>query len=299
MRVAENQRYRQVNDQVSKAKSANARSLDDISTQKTIREISDNPVGLTRAIRYKDQIGSYEQHVRNMDLTKGYMDTSEQALTGLTDNLIRAKELSIAMSSDTYDAASRDSAAREIREIIDEVVLAGNSNYSGRYVFGGFRNQTPPVTEDGNFIGDDGKIFVEVSPGAFRPINIPARTLFSPSDEDRKLGHFSMVQALQNMYEGMTHNDKATIQKSMSELEFHMEKVTSYQASIGGMWNSINNTQQRVARDIDASKATLSEIEDADAFQVTSDFKKTEAILQSTLLASNKVLQPSLLNFLQ
>ncbi len=299
MRVAENQRYRQVNDQVSKAKSANARSLDDISTQKTIREISDNPVGLTRAIRYKDQIGSYEQHVRNMDLTKGYMDTSEQALTGLTDNLIRAKELSIAMSSDTYDAASRDSAAREIREIINEVVLAGNANYSGRYVFAGFRNQTPPVTEDGNFIGDDGKIFVEVSPGAFRPINIPARTLFSTSDEDRKLGHFNLVQALQNTYEGMTHNDKATIQKSMSELEFHMEKVTSYQASIGGMWNSINNTQQRVARDIDASKATLSEIEDADAFQVTSDFKKTEAILQSTLLASNKVLQPSLLNFLQ
>jgi flagellar hook-associated protein 3 FlgL len=108
-----------------------------------------------------------------------------------------------------------------------------------------------------------------------------------------------MVQALQNMYEGMMHNDKSEIQKSMSELEFHMEKVTSHQASIGGMWNAINNTQTRMSRDVDTAKGTLSEIEDADAFKVMSDFKKTEAILQSTLLASNKVLQPSLLNFLQ
>ena len=299
MRVAENQRYRQVNDQVSKAKGNNSRSLDDVSTLKTIRDISDNPVGMTRAIRYKDQISSYEQHVKNMDLTKGYMETTEQALTGITDNLIRAKELSVAMANDTYNAASRDAAAREIREIIDEVVLVGNTNYNGRFVFGGFRNQTPPLTEDGNFIGDDGKIFVEVSPGAFRPINIPARNLFVPTEEERDAGHFNLVQALQNLYEGLSENDKSMIQKSMNEIEFHTEKVTSYQASIGGMWNAVNNTQTRVSRDVDASKGTLSEIEDADAFKVMSDFKKTEAILQSTLLASNKVLQPSLLNFLQ
>jgi flagellar hook-associated protein 3 FlgL len=65
------------------------------------------------------------------------------------------------------------------------------------------------------------------------------------------------------------------------------------------MWNSINNTQARISKEVDASKGTLSEIEDADALKVTSDFKKTEATLQSTLLASNKVLQPSLLNFMQ
>ena len=68
MRVAENQRYRQVNTQVSNAKSNNARSLDDVSTQKIIRSISDNPIGLTRAIRYRDQISSTEQNIKNMEL---------------------------------------------------------------------------------------------------------------------------------------------------------------------------------------------------------------------------------------
>lgn len=299
MRVAENQRYRQVNTQVSNAKSNNARSLDDVSTQKIIRSISDNPIGLTRAIRYRDQISSTEQNIKNMDMSKGYMDTSEHAMSSLTDCLIRAKELAVAMANDTNDASSRMATAREIREIADQVVMAGNASYNGKYVFGGFRNQTPPLSEDGNFIGDDGKIFVEVRPGTFRPVNIPARNLFMPDDDDRAQGHFNMVHALQNLCEGMMENDKAEIQKDMSELEFHLDKVTGYQASIGGMWNSINNIQTEVTREAEATKGTLSEIEDADAFQVMSELKKTDAILQSTLLASNKVLQPSLLNFLQ
>jgi flagellar hook-associated protein 3 FlgL len=299
MRVAENQRYRQVEAKIGKAKADNATALDGISTMKNLRQISDDPVGLTRAIRYKDQISSFGQHVKNMDLAKGFMETSEQALTSLTDNLIRAKELAIAMANDSNNASSRDAAAKEIRQIVDEVVMVGNANYNGRYVFAGFRNQTPPLSEDGGFSGDDGKIFIEASPGSFRSINLPGRTIFVPNEEERANGHYNMIEALQSLYQGMSENDKGMIQKSMSELEFHMDKVTGHQASIGGMWNAMNNTQARVSRDLDASKATLSEIEDADAFKVMSDFKQTETVLQSTLLASNKVLQPSLLNFLQ
>ena len=65
------------------------------------------------------------------------------------------------------------------------------------------------------------------------------------------------------------------------------------------MSNAISQTQARTEKDVDFTKATLSGVEDADAFKVMSDFKKTESLLQSTLLASNKVLQPSLLNFMQ
>ena len=49
----------------------------------------------------------------------------------------------------------------------------------------------------------------------------------------------------------------------------------------------------------DLSKGELSKTEDVDMFKASSDFKQTEAILQSTLMASNKLLQPSLMNFLQ
>lgn len=299
MRVAENQRYKQVNDKVATAKNNNSKALDDASTFKAIREVSDNPVGLSRAIRYKDKISSQEQHIKNMEMSKGYMEISEHALRSMTDNLIRAKELSIAMANDSNDGLSRAAAAREVREIIDEVIMLGNSSYNGRFVFAGYRNQTPPVTEDGNFIGDDGKIFVEVYPGSFSNINLTARDLFTPNEDERQNGHFNMIQTLQNLYECLVNNQKSDIFKGMSELDFHLDKVTTYQATLGGMWNALSSTQGRVSREVESAKGQLSEIVDADAFAVMSDFKKTETILQSTLLAANKALQPSLLNFLQ
>lgn len=299
MRVSENQRYRQANEKIARAKSDNAKALDAVSTMKNIHKISDDPTGLSRAIRYRDQISSLDQHVKNMELSKGFMETSEQALSGIMDNMVRAKELAIGMASDTNNAASREAASKEIRQIIDDVLLLGNSSYNGRFVFAGFRNETPPLTEDGNFAGDDGQIFVEVSPGTFKPINLTARGLFVAAESDRLKGHGNMIDVLQNLCDGMAENDKNKIHKSMAQLDFQLDKVTSYQATVGGMWNSINNAQTRVVRDADAAKATLSGIEDADAFKVTSQFKQTETALQGTLLAANKVLQPSLLNFLQ
>ena len=299
MRVAENQRYRQINQQVAKAKDNNARSMEEASSMKAIRDIADDPVGLTRALRYRDQISSQDQHVKNIELSKGYLETSEQAVSSITDNLIRAKELAIGMANDTNNAGSRDAASREVREIIDEIVMLANSNYNGRFVFGGYRNQSPPITPDGNYIGDDGKIFVEVAPGKFSQINVTARDLFTPDSEEQQDGHVNMIHSLQRVYDALVSNDKHDIQRSLTEIEFHLDKVTSYQATIGGMWNSINNTQTRIGRESESAKARLSNIMDSDAFAVMSDFKKTETILQSTLMAANKVLQPSLLNFLQ
>lgn len=299
MRVAENQRYRQVNDKVATAKNNNSRAMDVASSMKAIREISDDPVGLTRAIRYRDQISSQDQHVKNIEMSKGYLETSEQAISSMSENLMRAKELTIGMANDTNNAQSRDAASREIREIIDEIVMLANSNYNGKFVFGGYRNQSPPITSDGDYVGDDGKIFVEVAPGKFSQVNVTARELFTPNAEEQEKGHVNMIHSLQRVYDALVSNDKTDIQRSLSELEFHLDKVTSFQATIGGMWNSINGTQNRLNRETESAKGRLSNIVDADAFAAMSDFKKTETILQSTLLASNKVLQPSLLNFLQ
>lgn len=299
MRVSENQRYTQVESRVQRAKEANANSMDDLSTLKTIREISDNPIGASRAIRYRDQISSMDQHVKNMEMSKGFMQRAEDALQGLSDNLMRAKELAVSMANDTYDAGSREATAREIREIVDEIVLIGNSQFANRFVFAGFRNGTPPINADGKYVGDDGSIFVQVAPGAFRPINIPARNLFEPDADERMQGHTEMIYALQNFYESLRENDKSGIHKALSELDFHMDKTTGFLASIGGMWNAVNKTQGRTEKDTDFTKAALSQVEDADAFKATSDFKRTEAGLQSTLMASNKVLQPSLMNFMQ
>ena len=146
MRVSERQRYLSSETRVERAKNNNGKMLEQISSQKRINRVSDDPVGMSYAIKQKAQIAGYDQYSKNMTFAKGYLERSEASLRGIQDYLIRAKELAVGMANATYDAESRNVTALEIREIIDGVVSLANSSYGNRYVFGGFRTTTPPLT---------------------------------------------------------------------------------------------------------------------------------------------------------
>lgn len=299
MRVSERMRYDQVNDRVERAKEKNARQLDRLSSQKDILNLSDDPIGAKQAIRFRDKIADIQGYQRNIEYSKGFLERSEDALKSIGDNLIRAKELSVAMANDTYDAASRDATAREVREILEELVSLGNTTFNGRYVFGGFRNQTPPLSLEGDYLGDDGSIFLQVSPGSFRQINLQARGLFEANEDERQKGHFAMLHTIEMLHDGLVANDKHMIQTAMSELDHQLEKTTSNQATLGGIWKSLHDTGHRLSNEETSQTAALSKAEDADIYDASSEFRRTEVVLQGTLMASTKLLQPSLLNFLQ
>lgn len=299
MRISERMRYDQVNQRVHDSKEANAHAMDRLSSQKEIQKLSDNPIGATQVIRYRDQISDLQQFQTNVEYSKGFLERSETALQSLADNLVRAKELAVAMSNDTYDHNSRDATAREIREIMDEVVQLANTTFNGRYIFAGFRNQTPPLSVDGDYLGDDGAIFVQVSTGDFRQVNLTGRGIFTASDDERKQGHFDMMHTLSVLYEGLTGDDKNMIRSAMSEIDHQLDKTTSSHATLGAMWGALKDTGSRLSSEETLMRGRLSKVQDTDMYDATSEFKRTETTLQGTLLASTKLLQPSLLNFLQ
>lgn len=299
MRVSERMRYDTVEKRVHSAKTQNATAMDRLSSQKDVRKLSDNPIGATQIIRYRDSISDSMQFQKNIEYSKGLLERSETALQSVGDNLIRAKELAIGMANDTYDARSREASALEIREIMDEVVQLANTSFNGRYIFSGFRNQTPPLSLDGDFLGDDGALFLQVSPGDFRQVNVGGRGIFEATPDEREQGHFNMIHTLEMLYEGMMANDKDAIRASMGELDHQMEKTTSSHATVGALWNTLNHTADRLNAEETVQRTSLSKVQDTDIYDATSEFKRTETVLQSTLMASTKLLQPSLLNFLQ
>ena len=299
MRVSDRQRYFTSETRVERAKNNNGKMLEQISTQKRLNRVSDDPVGLSYSIKQKSSISGFEQYSKNMSFAKGYLERSEASLRGIQDYLIRAKELAVSQANSTYAADSRSASAKEIREIIDGVVSLANSSYGNRYVFGGFRTTTPPLTNNGNFVGDDGVIFLQVNNKKFRQINVQARGLFESDADEREEGHTNMIANLEHIYTALEDDNVPELRKAMHELEYQMDKNINYQATLGSIHRGISETEKRVELSRDLAKGELSKTEDVDMFKASSDFKQTEAILQSTLMASNKLLQPSLMNFLQ
>ncbi len=299
MRISDRHRYDITGTRIENAKSDNAKMLETLSTQKRINKVSDDPIAVSQVLRYKDRVAKLRQFQKNADYSKGYIETTETAISSIHDFLIRAKELSVAMANSTYGPDSRDATAREINEIINAVVNIGNTTYGNKYVFGGFRTQTPPLSADGQFVGDDGAIFMQLDEDFYQQVNLQARYLFEAGPEEQQQGHFNLIDTLSMLYDGLTSDDMDTIHKSMDELDHQLKKASTFQATLGAIHNAIGNSSKKLELGEELTTENMSKLEDADIYKASSDFKRTETVLQSSLMASNKLLQPSLLNFLQ
>lgn len=261
--------------------------------------MSDDPMGHSRALRSKDKVAMMKQYQKNMEFANSYLERTESAIKGIHDNLIRARELAVAMANDTYGPESREASAKEIKQIIDSVVALGNTKFANRYIFSGFRTGTPSLSQDGKYLGDDGAIFLSTAEGKFSQINLQPRFMFEPTPEEQEQKFTGLIDSLNTLYHGLNENDKSMIHNSMTQLDNQLTKASSFQASVGAMTNSFDDQIKGLELDIELTTKTISEIEDTDMFETSSNFKRSETVLQSTLLASNKLLQPSLLNFLQ
>ncbi len=299
MRVTDRHRYETVGARIEAAKGKNAKALEELATQKKINRVSDDPSGVAGSIRVRDRISANEQFQKNIEFSKGMLERSETAVSSIQENLMRLKELAIGMANDTNDHSSRLATAEEVREILKDIVQLGNTTFNNRYVFSGFRSNMPAMSLDGKFLGDDGALMLQVGDSQFQQVNLQARQLFEAGEDERSAGHTDLIDTVENLLAGLAGNSKDSIRFAISELDFQLEKTSAFQAKVGSVVNSLNAAGERALRSVEFDKGVMSNVFDADIFESSSEFRRSESILQSTLLASTKLLQPSLLNFLQ
>lgn len=299
MRVSENMRFGQIAGRVNQARSDHSQALEKVASQKRINKLSDDPMGAVQMIRDRSAIANLQQHQKNSEHANDFLRKSEVAISELSNHVIRARELAVAMSNDTYGAVDRNATAKEVDQIMERVINLGNSSFNGRYVFGGFSDQNPPVTKDGNYVGDSGDILIQSSQGVFKKINFTAEDLFNPSSEHSQMGHADLITALKSFKEGLVTNDGDMIQSSLGDLSYQTEKVSSLQASVGAIQNSLTNNIEALKDDEILAKTRLAKVEEVDMVSAASDLKKTESVLQASLTAGAKLGQQTLFDFLK
>lgn len=108
------------------------------------------------------------------------------------------------------------------------------------------------------------------------------------------------VFAVINKFEAaLKTNDKAGIQDSIDNIDMAMDQLVMGRSSLGSRMNSINSSIEKLKVDEVNTKARISELEDADMFEVVSEMNKKETSLKASLQTAGKIIQPSLLDFLR
>lgn len=177
-RVSESSSFFAINNAVGKTKSR----LEDLqikgSNLKQIQKPSDDPIGNVDLLAIRSQKIDNQQFKRTIDHAKVQLSYTENAITELSDIILKAKEIAINQSSNFYDAQIRQGVAKEVKQLKLQALALANKRIGNKYIFAGHKTLTRPFDDKGNYFGDDKKTYIEISKDVFVPVNISGKDAF-------------------------------------------------------------------------------------------------------------------------
>lgn len=120
------------------------------STGKRIQRPSDDPIITVRALKLRTNLSELKQYYeKNIPDAMSWMDVTESALTTVNSILKSMNTYCVQGSSDSLTATDRSSIVQNLMEMKNQIYQEGNTNYAGRYVFTGYKTDTPLIfTQD-------------------------------------------------------------------------------------------------------------------------------------------------------
>lgn len=274
-----------------------------LSSGKLVSKPSDNPMLVSKIMSLSNNVMQNSQYGTNIKDTIGWVDTQDSALNSVSGTLNRVRELIVYAAngplSDTDRAAIKDEMVMKVGELADAL----NSNFDGRYIFGGQKTTTRPyelvkVTENGKtyeiltYKGDDNNVSREISPG----VNIDMITNGERvTGEAEKLG-----KLLKNIIVAMESGDTEELSGNLlKDIDVEIDNMIRVRSNIGAIQNRLDASLSRNETESLNIKKLLSEKEDIDIAEKYMEFSVMSSVYKASLAVGAQILQPSLLDYLR
>jgi len=115
-----------------------------MSTQKKLTRPSDDPVVAIRALRLRSSVSELNQYSgKNAPDAKSWLQVTADGLSTVTDILTDLSKNANKGANKDLTADDLEIIITQMRSLSDEFYATGNLDYAGRYVFTGYRTDTP------------------------------------------------------------------------------------------------------------------------------------------------------------
>ncbi len=151
-----------------------------LTTGKEINKASDNPFKTARIMQMYSDISANKQYNENIKDTISWLDTTDTALYQLGSTSQRIRELMVSSGNAIYGSDEKKAIKNEINQLINQTAQILNTNFDGKYVFGGTKSLSKPVgvekdsngnnilvfkDADGNSFNEEGKAYIKNTDG--------------------------------------------------------------------------------------------------------------------------------------
>jgi flagellar hook-associated protein 3 FlgL len=326
-RVSENQNVRML---VSNALE-NKKRLNEVSNQLTsgvrVNKPSDS-VDAGSIARYQTLIAKVDSYGTTISQAKSFLEFQDSIVGQATEIITRAKEIAQQAANETLSPQSRTQLAEEVYQLRDQFANLANSNYQGRYVYGGSDDDDPPYDAaeydepasgaaklryvfDGEAGTADGKS-VRVTDGISVTLNTPANEVFGTGMEalerlSRTLAGFRTLPDVSGTpdgtgaaytfpddYHAQTEDirDVINLLNTARDIDLIPERV-----SLGGRLRRLETGQALLDLSKNSAKEVLSRLQDADETEAAANLQQAQTALQASYAVTAKVLRMTILDY--
>ena len=277
---------------VGRLRRQQAEAQNALSSQKRLREPSDDPVATAQSTRLRGEareLGAYRDSVGVGSATLGAEDA---ALGQVHDILIRAREIAAGLSGGLATPESRQIAAEEVTELEKGALALGNTTVGGRYIFGGLTTSGPVFTN----LDDPGFTPATAYTGSTTPFEVRTardETVRVTTAGNQVFG--STLQALDDLRQTLAAGNDPNA--SLAPLDSAANDIRLERASVGGRLARLQTRDQEIGSAVVTAKSMLSDVEDADLTETVTQLAQIQNALEATLTAGSTLLQTSILDF--
>lgn len=292
-RVTQNMMVRQSLSAIETNASRLAQSQEQLSTGRRLNRPSDSPGDTIAAMRVRGEQAALAQHTRNAEDGLGWLNQLDGALSSITSQVRRARDLALQGANEGMSSASaREALAVEVDQLRESLIATANSQYLGRPVFGGITAGASAYDASGAWVGQAGAVNRTIGNGVSIAVNVNGPDVFGVDGA-------SLFDELESLSNSLRAGDTAGIQTSITELNTRQDAIITTQAGVGIRAKRVEQVLTDATSSDLSLTSRLSDLEDADLIKAAIDVKLQEVAYQSALATSARVLSNSLLDYLR
>ena len=303
-----------------------------LTTGKEISRPSDNPYKVARTMQLNTDINTNTQYNENIKDTTNWLDTTDTALGQVTSVVQRIRTLMVSAGNAAYGSSEKSSIADEVNERVSELSQILNTNFDGKYIFGGTKVASKPtaieVDASGNkikFAKADGSAIAniddttdvevvklknilssdmntEISQGVKMAYNVTAMDILKFDSNGDGSTDVDMLGLLGDISKNLVSANPTESAKVTNENLADMDKVITnllkIRSEVGAKQNRMESAQTQNEDQNYNMTDILSKTEDIDFTEKSIEYSMAQTVYTASLQVSAQVLPQTLLDYL-
>lgn len=294
-----------------------------LSSGKRMSFASDDPASSVSSMRLRKELAATEQFKRNISDANSWLATSDAAMQSVADRYTEARTLLINSIDGALGDKSQGALAAQLRKIAESIMSQANSTYLGRTVFAGNSDKGLVFKTGQDVKGDTLFLAAEKDEITAKTVdrridadttvqaNVDGNKLFGTGTvkwdgntlkTDNNPSVMNLLIAAAQILEsptGPAGENRQKIESIQKELGERFAKLQEAQSAVGARHKQVLEAQNSVVFDLQQVKGQISDVEDIDIQKVTIDMSLASMAYQASLSSTQRVVQPTLLDYLR